>query len=89
MVPSQERFAPKYLLYTGFLCLAFNAGMWLASAKWFKKRKLLLLVLHIPSVLYGLSLVSEFGFVVYLAITIVIFCYWLLCRYGGPVCEIS
>jgi hypothetical protein len=89
MVPTQERFAPKYLLYTGFLCLSFNAGMWLFSTKWLKKRKILLSVLHIPSVLYSLSLVAEFGFIVYLGITIAICCYGLLYRYGGSDCEIS
>ena len=87
MVPASERFSLKYLLHTGFLCLACNIGMWLASADWLRHRKILLLVLHVPSIFLALSLANEYGSVVYLGIVLTLSCYSILHRYGDRIHE--
>ena len=87
MVPASERFSLKYLLHTGFLCLACTIGMWLASAVWLRHRKILLLVLHVPSIFLALSLANEYGSVVYLGIVLTLSCYSILHRYGDRIHE--
>jgi hypothetical protein len=87
MVPASERFSLKYLLHTGSLCLASNIGMWLSSTNWLRNRKVFLLILHVPSVFLALSLVNEFGSVVYLGIFLTLACYVILYRYGDRIHE--
>jgi len=84
MVPPDQRFALRYMAHTGLLCLICNCSMWLVSTSSGRKHPILLCCLHLPTLLFVITLPAQFGLWVYGGISLVFLSYWVLLAYGRP-----
>jgi len=72
------RFTPKYLAHTGLYLFSFHIGIWMVTTEWGRRKKLLILLMHVPVAIIADYFAYQYGPVFCLSLFVLLVSYWVL-----------